>query len=275
MHTAATLERAANRFKAFKRAVKSVSPAALAGEALDLGCGRGEFVLTALEAGVRARGLDVNVGGIETFRRSAPESWRDNCQVYDGNSFPFEAGTFSAIHSWFVFEHLERPHETVSELSRVAAKGCVLSVNAQDGRTLLEGHEKIPWLPFMPRPLRSAWLDELTTPDRRDYVLDAVFPTTADEVAATLRFFDWHICSLELVGPRQVPDLAYPRDESSARSAAREALQLHRSGNWPQAPLNYRIIAVHGARPSGLLAKLLGSRRGRRTPTAVSAHAKS
>jgi SAM-dependent methyltransferase len=248
MHTTATLERAAKRFRSFRRDADAARPSALAGELLDLGCGRGEFVLTALQSGIHAAGLDVNMAGITAYKASAKPEWADHCLAYDGTIFPFEAARFSAIHSWFVFEHLAHPHETIAELSRVAADDCVLVLNAQDGRTLVEAHAQIPWLPFMPKPLQRAWLDEITSAERRDYICDCVFPTTADEVAATLQFFGWRIVRMALRGAQKPCLVHYPCDEQRARATAAEALKLFQSGAWPQEPLNYTIVALrqHG-----------------------------
>lgn len=211
---------------------------------LDVGCGRGEFVLAARSAKIDAFGIDVNAYGIECYNSSVDCADRGACVAYDGSLFPFESARFKFMHCWFVFEHIPAPHEVLSEMSRVADENCVLVLNAQDGRTLYEAHAQIPWIPFLPASLRRVWLDELTTAERRDYIMSCVFPTTVDEIVAALKFCGWAIHSVHLSGPEQKVPIARPHNESTTRRAAHEASLLSSKGMWPTTPLNYTVRAI-------------------------------
>lgn len=242
MLTQDTIERGSCRWQSFKKAVDRIDRRALRGCLLDVGCGRGEFVLAALEQGVAAHGIDVNTDGISAFQAHVP-TYREACTAYDGEIFPFSTRTFSAIHSWFVFEHLAHPHRTISEISRVAKPGCVLVIHAQDGRTSLEAHAKIPWLPYLPVPLKAAWLEETTTPERARYISDCVFDTTGEEVRAVLQMFDWEIENFKIEGALGNPLPVYPGTVEETKLAAKQAMALFESNQWPRDPVNYRIRA--------------------------------
>jgi len=238
------IERGVTRWAAFSRSATKLNKNALQARVLDVGCGRGEFVLAGLNDGVDVYGIDVHSGGIEKFRASglAPNGGI-SCVAYDGEVFPFPSQHFRAVHSWFVFEHIPRPHHILAEINRVAAAGCVLVLNAQDGRTLFEGHAKIPWLPHLPRPLKQAWLEETTTQERRDYILSSVFETTGEEVRAVLQMFGWKIETFDVDGYPNALPLLYPCDLEETRKTAREAMRLFEAGKWPQQPTNYRVRA--------------------------------
>ncbi len=237
------LNRGKERWRSFKRIVHSVDAKSLNDRVLDVGCGRGDFVIAALAEGVCAFGLDVSVNGIDIFKSSAPAGKTDVCVAYDGTIFPYENQTFSAVHCWFVFEHLPKPHETIREISRVAKKGCILVLDAQDGRTQFEAHAKIPWMPFLPRPLRDAWLAALTTEERRDYVANCVFDTTGEEVRCALTLFGWKIEKYEAGNVALQNSLRPPKNVDEASDTAKQALALSLGGEWPSTPTNYHIIA--------------------------------
>lgn len=236
-------QRGQTRWSAFKKAVTGISRKSLKSPLLDVGCGRGEFVIAALNDGAPARGIDVSEVGIQRFRDAVQESNKDACVAYDGSVFPFPAATFSAMHCWFVFEHLPHPHEVICEMSRVAASGCVLVLDAQDGRTLFEAHAKIPWLPFLTGDFKRAWLDELTDEERQSYIMSSVFSTTGEEVRAVLQFYGWKLHSFAVKNGPYPPPIPLPSSAAEARQAAREASKMMTSGHWPSEPTNYRIVA--------------------------------
>lgn len=238
------VERGKQHFRSFDREARSVRRRPYSGPLLDFGCGTGNFVKAALEKGYRAHGLDTAADRVEAFAQSVSPEWTGACVAYDGSVIPFPNETFSLVHSWFVFEHLANPFETMCEISRVSAPSAIFVLNAQDGRTLFEGHAKIPWMPFLPEPLRSAWVDELTNPETHDYMMRAVYMTTVAEVASTLEFFGWSLLGLRVRGDNRHPPLQYPANKDEARIAAREAMRLHEEGKWPKRPLDYKIVAV-------------------------------
>ena len=108
---------------------------------LDVGCGIGALLLEGRQRGWDVHGLDVNqkaaAFGREHFeldiRSGAVEALMDADERYD------------AIILSQVLEHLERPHETLRTLARLAARGGIIAIESPN----MDG--------LYPRVLRAWW----------------------------------------------------------------------------------------------------------------------
>jgi ubiquinone/menaquinone biosynthesis C-methylase UbiE len=186
----ANFERGKKRWNSFLNKYKKYADVNKAFSCMDLGCGRGEFVLAGLVGGFDTYGIDVNSKALYTFKNHAKIHKilydSDRCIGYDGDKIPFPSNYFSAIHSWYVLEHVTGLEIVLRELVRVTKPGGLLILNAQDARTGYEGHAKIPWIPFMPKYFIASWLNEFNKTELLDYILNNVFYITTIQVVAVL-----------------------------------------------------------------------------------------
>ncbi|MEA5497924.1 class I SAM-dependent methyltransferase [Limnoraphis robusta] len=206
------IERGEKRWRIFihkaKKYVNSI------GKCLDLGCGRGEFVLAGLRKGYDVFGIDVQELGIKQFEQVAhkyvtQDKANSRCILYDGSYVPFDSNTFMLVHSWFVLEHISNLAEVLREIVRVTHIGGILILDAQDARTYYEGHANIPWLPFMPKYLIPAWLKEFACEDKLDYLMNSVYYITTPEVVAILE-----ACGCEILEMSGTPNSVLPTHTS-------------------------------------------------------------
>jgi SAM-dependent methyltransferase len=96
------------------------------GSLLDAGCGEGEALVRLADLlPERVAGVDVNPESSELARRRCPEA-----EVSVGSVYSLEAAAdeFDLVLCLEVLEHLDRPHDAVRELARVAASDLIVSV---------------------------------------------------------------------------------------------------------------------------------------------------
>ena len=183
---------------------------------LDFGCGAGEFLLAAVDAGLDAQGVDVAVERQRQFHAAAAPAERGRFILYDGGILPLPSNDFDIGYSWFVFEHVQDIGQSLREIVRVLKPGALLYVAADDTRNAWDGHVRIPWPPFMPRRFARAYLSAFNLEDKAQYLEHSVVYVTTPQVATTLTTLGCDILS-------QTPDPApafcdglYITDEASA-----------------------------------------------------------
>ncbi len=232
------VKRGEKRWRVFANKAKEYVNLKL-GSILDLGCGRGEFVLSGLKKGYDVFGIDVQELGIRQFEQTAQkyillEKANSRCIVYDGSYIPFASNTFLAVHSWFVLEHISNVAEVLRELVRVTKIGGVLIIDAQDARTYYEGHANIPWLPFMPKYLIPAWLQAFGCEDKLEYLMNSVYSITTPQVVAILE-----TCGCEIIETSGTPNsvLLTHSSVSSLEDVLRIADELKHSYDGKQYPV--------------------------------------
>lgn len=96
---------------------------------LDLGCGAGRFVALLSEQGFQAEGMDISTAVVEHARKSFPHLLFQE-HAADVAKWPYSDGSFDAIVSLDVFEHLLDVRTAAIEARRVLRRGgrLVLSV---------------------------------------------------------------------------------------------------------------------------------------------------
>lgn len=115
------------------------------GRLLDVGCGNGEFLLRARQAGWDVEGVDFDPKAVEISRQRGLQVW---CGDY--RDAPFHEATFDAITSSQVIEHLHDPSDFVARLSSWLKPGGTLWINTPNFSSLGRRVFGKDWKPLHP-----------------------------------------------------------------------------------------------------------------------------
>lgn len=135
--------------------ILDAAPGAPDFQALDFGCGRGETVVAAREAGVDAYGVDTfTFGGMAEAVRSL-DLPAGSIVAMDDDTIPFADESFDVVVNNQVLEHVPSLDTTLKEIARVLKPGgCALSIfPAKD--VIRENHCGIPMIHWFPRGSRA------------------------------------------------------------------------------------------------------------------------
>ena len=130
-----------------------VGDALARGPILNVGCGTGGFNIAAVEAGASVIGVDADADAVAICALRGGGYVRA-----EGEALPFRDGAFTLVHCFSVIEHVRSVEDTVAEMVRVTRPGGVVYVHTPSAWSLYEGHYKVFWLPFLPRPLARVYL---------------------------------------------------------------------------------------------------------------------
>jgi MPBQ/MSBQ methyltransferase len=131
---------------------------------LDIGAGYGAFVLSCRRHGLGAIGFELESFEVDMSRRrlARAEPAADAAAVFrkgDAGRLPFEDNAFQVVTLLNVLEHVPDYRMVLAEAARVLRPGGRLFVVCPNYAALRkEAHYHIPWLPFFPRRLASAYL---------------------------------------------------------------------------------------------------------------------
>jgi SAM-dependent methyltransferase len=134
-----------------------VGEGALAGRVLNVGCGTGGFNVVAAERGGWVVGADADADAVAICALRQRESGGRYVRA-EAERLPFRDGAFDLVHCFSVVEHVRSVEESVAEMVRVTRAGGVLYVHTPNAWSWYEGHYKIFWMPFLPRPLGRLYL---------------------------------------------------------------------------------------------------------------------
>jgi SAM-dependent methyltransferase len=210
--------RGAHRFQRFQRDFTARFKAAPTGKLLDFGCGAGEFLQEAINAGLDAHGVDIATGRRNQFHAAVAPKDRDRFVLYDGAILPFPSNSFDLVYSWFVFEHVPDTGQSLREIVRIMKPGALFFVAAEDTRNAWDGHVRIPWPPFMPRRFAQAYLRPFQLEDKAKYMERSVVYVTAPQVVAILTSLGCEILHNNPDPPPPFCDGLYIGDEASAEA---------------------------------------------------------
>ena len=239
------LSKGHTRWNQFSASLKKVNPKSLEGPILDFGCGVGHFVLEGLNRNMDIWGVDCLPGKVSRYKRlvkltSNKSSWEERCILGSGENLPFKSNKFSAISSWFVFEHIAEPLPVLKELMRVLKSNGVMIIRAEDARTSWEAHCKIPWLPYLSEQYVNVWLEEFDcSPDLRNGVYNITLPECET-------FLEELGCRIILKATEPLTPIENHCDlptEKKIRFKARQAKTLLNQGAWLPQPKYFHICA--------------------------------
>lgn len=172
------------------------------GRVLDISTGCGTFVFYGLLNGLDVWGIEPE-GWKNKFNHMKadtygyPEAWKGHFVRAVGEHLPFRAGAFDFVSSYQTLEHVQDVEQCLAEMIRVAREAVFL--RAPDYSGTFEGHYRLPWLPFFPRPLARLYLRLLGRPTLG---LDSIQYITTRHIKRILRRFPVKVCDqqrLELI----------------------------------------------------------------------------
>ena len=131
---------------------------------LDIGSGYGAFVLACRKHGLEARGFELAPFEIDLSRRrlARAEPEADPEVVFrngDAGRLPFAENAFHIVSLLNVLEHVPDFRAVLTEAVRVLRPGGRLFIICPNYAAFRkEAHYHLPWLPYFPRRLASAYL---------------------------------------------------------------------------------------------------------------------
>jgi len=211
-----------------------INPNLLSGTMLDFGCGNGYFVLEGLRRGMDIWGVDQLSGKIKRYKKlieytSSPKAWEKRCLVADGVALPFPSDYFDFVSSWWVFEHILTPGETLREMVRITRPGGVIVIRAQDARTSWEGHCNIPWIPYLSNRLARVWIDEF---GKSPSMYEGVYEITQPQVISILEALGCRIVKKSDSPPPLINGHRQLCNEKEVRQMARLIKAKLDRGDW-------------------------------------------
>lgn len=130
------------------------------GAVLDVGSGRGEFLVEMALGGFQAYGVEPSAEYIQRAQAAAKERGARISLVYGGGErLPFPDGFFDFVNCAEVTEHTENPEQVCRQIWRVLKAGgrCYISFHNRFG--IYDYHYRLWGINWMPRP----WADSLVS----------------------------------------------------------------------------------------------------------------
>jgi ubiquinone/menaquinone biosynthesis C-methylase UbiE len=126
---------------------------------LDLGSGRGSFLIDVVKRGGNIWGLERSQGYIEIATAEAKKS-RVEIKVRLGmaENIPFENQSFDFVNVCEVIEHVEDPDKTLSEMHRVLTDNGKAYVSVPNRYCLRDPHFHLYFVNWLPRVFCNAFI---------------------------------------------------------------------------------------------------------------------
>jgi ubiquinone/menaquinone biosynthesis C-methylase UbiE len=126
---------------------------------LDLGSGKGAFLVELAKKGGTGVGLEVSTGYIqETKRRAAEARVQIDVTQGVGESLPYPDNSFDFVNMSEVIEHVNDPRKVMSEVHRVLKKGGKAYVSVPRRFSLKDPHFHLYFVNWMPRTWSESFI---------------------------------------------------------------------------------------------------------------------
>lgn len=112
-----------SRLPVFQNSIQKLGKLAKPGRLLDQGCGTGDFVELAQQAGWDAQGIDLSESAV---RFAASKGLKVELGTLESNQYPTES--FDVVTLWDVLEHLPNPRHEIEQIHRVLRVGGLLVI---------------------------------------------------------------------------------------------------------------------------------------------------
>ncbi len=126
---------------------------------LDIGSGRGEFLIGVAKAGGTAVGVEINNIYIKTSNKNArKEGVSIKVVESQGEKLPFSDSSFGFVNASELIEHVEDPSKVFSEVYRVLELGGFSYVSVPNRFGIKDPHFKLYFVNWLPRSLTNIYI---------------------------------------------------------------------------------------------------------------------
>jgi len=126
---------------------------------LELGCGRGDFLLECHKEGLDVVGIDINPEYIKISEEKIKKnSFRPHIIFAKGEKLPFENNYFDFVNCVEVLEHTENPEQVLKECFRVLKNNGQAYITIHNRLGFKDAHYKLKFLNWMPRFLGEKYI---------------------------------------------------------------------------------------------------------------------
>ncbi len=126
---------------------------------LDLGSGRGDFIITAKKNNIDVVGVELNSTYIEETKRKAQ---KENLQIEVfqgvGEKLPFTNNTFDFINMSEVIEHVKDPEKVLSEVYRTLKPDGSVYISVPNRFGLKDPHYHLYFVNWLPRSFSDFYI---------------------------------------------------------------------------------------------------------------------
>ena len=126
---------------------------------LELGCGRGDFLLECHKEGLDIIGVDINSEYIKISEEKIKKSgFEPHIILAKGEELPFKDDYFDFINCAQVLEHTNNPEGVLKECYRILKKDGCLFVTIPNKFSMRDPHYKILFLNWLPKTLKEKYI---------------------------------------------------------------------------------------------------------------------
>lgn len=126
---------------------------------LELGCGRGDFLLECHKEGLDVVGIDINPEYIKISEEKIKENgFKPHIILAKGEELPFEDNYFDFVNCVEVLEHTQNPEKVLSEIYRVLNSDGRAFITVHNRFGAKDAHYKLWFLNWMPRFLGKIYI---------------------------------------------------------------------------------------------------------------------
>lgn len=129
-------------------------------QVLVVGAGTGAESITLYQRGAEVYGIEPNREALDILHRKA-RLYSLNPQRFVAavaEFLPFADNSFDFVLCYTVLEHVQNIESSLDEMIRVCKPGAYVFIQTPDYRFPLEGHYKIPLIPFAPKWIQAIYL---------------------------------------------------------------------------------------------------------------------
>lgn len=119
---------------------------------LDIGSGKGQFLIAAAQLGMNAEGVELCEDYIDqTYKAAEQHGVTVRVTQGEGERLPFSDETFDFLNLSEVIEHVEDPDMLLQEMYRVLKSGGKVYISVPNRYSWFDTHYHIPFINWMPR----------------------------------------------------------------------------------------------------------------------------
>jgi len=126
---------------------------------LDIGSGRGDFLLDVTQRGGDIIGLDKNEEYIqESLSRAKRANLRLKIVRGEAEKIPFEDSRFDFVNLSEVIEHMEKPEQVIKEVYRILKSGGMAYLSVPSRFSIKDSHFHLYFLNWLPRLMGNFYI---------------------------------------------------------------------------------------------------------------------